>query len=111
MYFLRKIISQEYVSQSECIFKNILFFSNMSVKVNVFIIFFFISQECHKPPVTEQDVNDPRFVWYCCKCSKNMKKMVSLGSNGIQQAFSFCIYLHYTGNNKYLIIKTMAVNV
>ncbi|CAG2194062.1 INTS12 [Mytilus edulis] len=33
-------------------------------------------QECHKPPVTEQDVNDPRFVWYCCKCSKNMKKMV-----------------------------------
>lgn len=33
-------------------------------------------QECHKPPVTEQDVNDPRFVWYCCRCSKNMKKMV-----------------------------------
>ena len=33
-------------------------------------------QECHKPPVTEQDVNDPRFVWYCNKCSKNMKKMV-----------------------------------
>ncbi|XP_067655329.1 integrator complex subunit 12-like isoform X2 [Haliotis asinina] len=32
-------------------------------------------QECHRPPVTEQDVNDPRFVWYCSRCSKSMKKM------------------------------------
>lgn len=32
-------------------------------------------QDCHKPPVTE-DVNDPRFVWYCCKCAKNLKKIV-----------------------------------
>ncbi|KAK2161102.1 hypothetical protein LSH36_121g05029 [Paralvinella palmiformis] len=32
-------------------------------------------QECHKPPVNE-DVDDPRFVWYCSKCSKNMKKLV-----------------------------------
>ena len=34
-------------------------------------------QDCHKPPVTE-DVNDPRFVWYCCKCAKNLKKIVSI---------------------------------
>ncbi|KAL5006669.1 hypothetical protein ScPMuIL_015475 [Solemya velum] len=32
-------------------------------------------QECHKPPVVEQDVDDPRFVWYCTRCVKNMKKM------------------------------------
>ncbi|XP_013384675.1 integrator complex subunit 12 [Lingula anatina] len=34
-------------------------------------------QECHRPAVTEQEVNDPRFVWYCSKCSRNLKKMVS----------------------------------
>jgi len=34
-------------------------------------------QDCHRPPVTE-DVNDPRFVWYCCKCAKNLKKIVSI---------------------------------
>lgn len=33
-------------------------------------------QECHNPPVT-QDVNDPRFVWYCASCSKTMNKVVS----------------------------------
>lgn len=33
-------------------------------------------QECHKPPITE-NVNDPRFVWYCIKCSKNMKKIAN----------------------------------
>ncbi|KAL8610289.1 hypothetical protein ACOMHN_062021 [Nucella lapillus] len=31
-------------------------------------------QECHKPPV-EGDLTDPRFVWYCNKCSKTIKKM------------------------------------
>ena len=41
--FLKKIISQEYVSQSECIFKSILFLRNISVKVNVFIFFFYFS--------------------------------------------------------------------
>ncbi|XP_041367400.1 integrator complex subunit 12-like [Gigantopelta aegis] len=34
-------------------------------------------QECHRPTVTEQDVNDPRFVWYCNRCSKTMKKMAT----------------------------------
>ena len=33
-------------------------------------------QECHKPPVIENNVNDPRFVWYCSKCMKNLKKTV-----------------------------------
>ncbi|KAK7080471.1 Integrator complex subunit 12 [Halocaridina rubra] len=44
-------------------------------------------QECHKPPVTDQDVNDPRLVWYCSKCTKSMKKQSSLvsqsGGNGV----------------------------
>ncbi|XP_059140970.1 integrator complex subunit 12-like [Physella acuta] len=34
-------------------------------------------QECHKPPVTEEDVSDPRFVWYCSRCTKSLKKMVT----------------------------------
>ncbi|CAG5117660.1 unnamed protein product, partial [Candidula unifasciata] len=34
-------------------------------------------QECHKPPVTEEDVSDPRFVWYCSRCSRSLKKMVT----------------------------------
>ncbi|KAH7936123.1 hypothetical protein HPB52_018524 [Rhipicephalus sanguineus] len=32
-------------------------------------------QECHRPPATDYDVNDPRLVWYCARCTKNMKKM------------------------------------
>ncbi|XP_023223885.1 integrator complex subunit 12-like isoform X1 [Centruroides sculpturatus] len=32
-------------------------------------------QECHRPPVSDQDINDPRHVWYCTRCTKNMKKM------------------------------------
>ena len=32
-------------------------------------------QECHKPPITERDVSDPRNIWYCAKCTKNMEKM------------------------------------
>ncbi|KFM77407.1 Integrator complex subunit 12, partial [Stegodyphus mimosarum] len=34
-------------------------------------------QECHRPPATDYDVNDPRRVWYCAKCMKNMKKMAT----------------------------------
>ncbi|XP_054290594.1 integrator complex subunit 12-like [Macrosteles quadrilineatus] len=33
-------------------------------------------QECHKPAIT-QDVNDPRFVWYCATCTKTMNKVAS----------------------------------
>ncbi|XP_070565066.1 integrator complex subunit 12-like [Ptychodera flava] len=34
-------------------------------------------QKCHKPPASDADVNDPRVVWYCGRCSRNMKKMAS----------------------------------
>lgn len=37
-------------------------------------------QECHKPPATDQDINDPRFVWYCAKCTKTQKKITSKSS-------------------------------
>lgn len=32
-------------------------------------------QECHKPQVTDKDVNDPRLVWYCARCTRQMKRM------------------------------------
>lgn len=32
-------------------------------------------QECHRPPVTDNEVNDPRHVWYCIRCTKNMRKI------------------------------------
>lgn len=31
-------------------------------------------QNCHRPAITEHNINDPRVVWYCVKCAKNMKK-------------------------------------
>lgn len=35
-------------------------------------------QDCHKPQVTDKDVNDPRLIWYCARCTRQMKKMVRL---------------------------------
>nr|XP_033812626.1 integrator complex subunit 12 isoform X2 [Geotrypetes seraphini] len=32
-------------------------------------------QDCHKPQVTDKDVNDPRLVWYCARCTRQMKRM------------------------------------
>lgn len=32
-------------------------------------------QDCHKPQVTDKDVNDPRLIWYCARCTRQMKKM------------------------------------
>ncbi|XP_056620142.1 integrator complex subunit 12 [Triplophysa dalaica] len=32
-------------------------------------------QECHKPQATDKDVNDPRLVWYCARCTRQMKRM------------------------------------
>uniref|UniRef100_A0A8C5KLU6 Integrator complex subunit 12 n=1 Tax=Jaculus jaculus TaxID=51337 RepID=A0A8C5KLU6_JACJA len=32
-------------------------------------------QECHKPQVTDKEVNDPRLVWYCARCTRQMKRM------------------------------------
>ncbi|KAG1653183.1 Integrator complex subunit 12 [Nymphon striatum] len=34
-------------------------------------------QECHRPPAISHDVNDPRLVWYCSKCKKNLKKIAT----------------------------------
>ncbi|RWS29402.1 integrator complex subunit 12-like protein [Leptotrombidium deliense] len=38
-------------------------------------------QDCHKPPITDKDVSDPRLVWYCSKCTKSMKKMSNKSKN------------------------------
>lgn len=35
-------------------------------------------QDCHKPQVTDKEVNDPRLVWYCARCTRQMKKMVRI---------------------------------
>ncbi|XP_028932921.1 integrator complex subunit 12 isoform X1 [Ornithorhynchus anatinus] len=32
-------------------------------------------QDCHKPQVTDKEVNDPRLVWYCGRCTRQMKRM------------------------------------
>ncbi|XP_075277513.1 integrator complex subunit 12 isoform X3 [Opisthocomus hoazin] len=32
-------------------------------------------QDCHKPQVTDKEVNDPRLVWYCARCTRQMKRM------------------------------------
>ncbi|CAH1267943.1 INTS12 [Branchiostoma lanceolatum] len=34
-------------------------------------------QDCHRPPVTDSDVNDPRKVWYCQRCARTIRKMAS----------------------------------
>lgn len=33
-------------------------------------------QECHKPPITENEINDPRLVWYCSECTKKNQEKV-----------------------------------
>lgn len=35
-------------------------------------------QDCHKPQVTDKEVNDPRLVWYCARCTRQMKRMVGI---------------------------------
>lgn len=37
-------------------------------------------QKCHKPQITNDEIQDPRMLWYCVKCAKNVKKLVSLES-------------------------------
>lgn len=36
-------------------------------------------QICHKPPMTNKDIHDPRFLWYCTQCSRRMKKEMVCG--------------------------------
>uniref|UniRef100_A0A3B3XC29 Integrator complex subunit 12 n=1 Tax=Poecilia mexicana TaxID=48701 RepID=A0A3B3XC29_9TELE len=35
-------------------------------------------QECHRPQVTDKEVNDPRLVWYCARCTRQMKRMMNI---------------------------------
>ncbi|CAL8331559.1 unnamed protein product [Lota lota] len=32
-------------------------------------------QDCHKPQVTDKEVNDPRLIWYCARCTRQMKRL------------------------------------
>ncbi|CAL8330160.1 unnamed protein product [Merluccius merluccius] len=32
-------------------------------------------QDCHKPQVTDKEVNDPRLIWYCARCARQMKRL------------------------------------
>lgn len=32
-------------------------------------------QECHKPSLANENVRDPRFVWYCSTCTSKRKKI------------------------------------
>lgn len=32
-------------------------------------------QECHQPPVSEADMEDPRSIWYCSDCIKTINRM------------------------------------
>lgn len=65
-------------------------------------------QECHKPQVTDKDVNDPRLVWYCARCTRQMKRMVSIvsivtGEVGDWGAkHSQFIYIHNINTKVYL---------
>jgi len=35
-----------------------------------------ICQDCHQPSVNDQEISDPRCIWYCARCKRNMKKQV-----------------------------------
>ena len=37
-------------------------------------------QECHKPPVSEEDMKDPRSAWYCANCSTSLNKPSKQGA-------------------------------
>ncbi|CAL8353539.1 unnamed protein product [Boreogadus saida] len=32
-------------------------------------------QDCHKPQVTDKEVNDPRLIWHCARCTRQMKRL------------------------------------
>lgn len=58
-------------------------------------------QDCHKPQVTDKEVNDPRLVWYCARCTRQMKRMVGvsflsrMNTIWIQQAISNTLRVSY----------------
>ena len=38
-------------------------------------------QECHSPPVSNEEADDPRLVWNCSECSKTMVSSVAVKFN------------------------------
>lgn len=38
-------------------------------------------QQCHFPPITDMDLSDPRFVWYCAACEENITTTTTTSSN------------------------------
>ncbi|KAL0281680.1 UNVERIFIED_CONTAM: hypothetical protein PYX00_002593 [Menopon gallinae] len=45
-------------------------------------------QECHKPPISENDINDPRVVWYCSDCTKKNQEKVQTKVKALHQESS-----------------------
>ncbi|KAJ8407567.1 hypothetical protein AAFF_G00274240 [Aldrovandia affinis] len=43
-------------------------------------------QDCHKPQVTDKEVTDPRLVWYCARCTRQMKRMAQKTQKPPQKA-------------------------
>ena len=81
-----------------------LFFTELIYKSNISTF-----QECHRPPVVEQDVNDPRFVWYCSRCAKSLKKMVrsliALYEHLCTQKAIMCLHnLYFALDNKSFLV-------
>lgn len=50
-------------------------------------------QDCHKPQVTDKEVNDPRLVWYCARCTRQMKRMVRKINDITVYIFFLCIIM------------------
>ncbi|KAM9331305.1 integrator complex subunit 12 [Gastrophryne carolinensis] len=48
-------------------------------------------QDCHKPQVTDKDVNDPRLVWYCARCTRQMKRMALKNQKPAQKPTSSAV--------------------
>ena len=42
-------------------------------------------QTCHKPNVSTKDLNDPRLIWYCSRCTKKMNKEMAAQQQQQQQ--------------------------
>jgi len=45
-------------------------------------------QTCHKPNVSTKDLNDPRLIWYCSRCTKKMNKEMAAQQQQQQQSSS-----------------------
>lgn len=60
-------------------------------------------QDCHKPQVTDKEVNDPRLVWYCARCTRQMKRMVRNNPKFVNiyilSSLATCVYCHFEGSN------------